>query len=105
VGNKTFLGELLTLAGGVNIAGSSLSTFPTLSREAVVAANPEVIIVMSDVMTDTNELRKFFPEWSTLRAMQTHQVFRISSDIVSRPGPRAVDGLIHLYRIIHKGQE
>jgi iron complex transport system substrate-binding protein len=100
-GNKTFLSELLTLAGGVNIVGTSLSTFPTLSRETVVAADPEVIIVMSDVLTDTNELQKFFPEWSTLRALKTHRVFRINSDLVARPGPRAVEGLIALYTIIH----
>jgi iron complex transport system substrate-binding protein len=105
VGNKTFLAELVTLAGGVNIVGSSLTTFPTLSREAVVAANPEVIMVMSDVLTDTNGLQKFFPEWSTLRALRTHQVFRISSDLVARPGPRAVDGLVHLYKVIQQGRE
>lgn len=105
VGNKTFLAELLALAGGVNIVGSSLSTFPTLSREAVVAADPEVIMVMSDVLTDTNELQGFFPEWSTLRALRTHQVFRINSDLIARPGPRAVDGLVHLYNIIQQGHE
>jgi iron complex transport system substrate-binding protein len=101
VGNKTFLSELLTLAGGVNIVGSSLSTFPTLSRESVIAADPEVIIVMSDVLTDINELQKFFPEWSTLRACRTHRVFRVNSDLVARPGPRVVEGLIALYTIIH----
>jgi iron complex transport system substrate-binding protein len=105
VGNKTFLAELLRLAGGVNIVGSSLSTFPTLSREAVVIANPDVIIVMSDVLTDTNELQKFFPEWSTLRAFRTHQIFRINSDLIARPGPRAVDGLAHLHKIIQQGHE
>ncbi|HCV42510.1 MAG TPA: hypothetical protein DGH68_03430 [Bacteroidetes bacterium] len=109
VGNKTFLAELLELAGGVNIAGSSLSTYPTLSREAVVAANPEVIIVMKDALSDTDELLNLFPEWKTLKAFQTHHVFNIDSDIVSRPGPRAIEGLIHLHSIIHarvsSGQE
>jgi iron complex transport system substrate-binding protein len=105
VGNKTFLAELLELAGGVNIAGSSLSTYPTLSREAVVAANPEVIIVMKDALSNMDELLKLFPEWTTLGAFQTHQVFRIDSDIVSRPGPRAADAVIHLHRIIQEGQE
>jgi iron complex transport system substrate-binding protein len=101
VGNKTFLSDLLTLAGGVNIVGSSLSTFPTLSRETVVAEDPEVIIVMSDVLTDANELQRFFPEWSILQAFRTHRVFRVDSDLVARPGPRAVEGLVALYTIIH----
>lgn len=102
VGNKTFLAELLDLAGGSNIAASSPSTYPTLSRESVVAANPDVIVVMSEALASTEELPKLFPEWVTLNALQTHQVFRINSDIVSRPGPRAIDGLVVLYKIIHE---
>ena len=103
VGSKSFLAELLELAGGDNIAGSSPSTYPTLSREAVVAANPDIIIVMSDI--HVAELTKLFPEWRTINAFRRHQVFRIDSDIVSRPGPRAPDGLIALYEFIHQGHE
>jgi len=102
VGARTFLAELLQRAGGVNIASSSPSTYPTLSREAVVASDPEVIIVMSDVPGNTGNLLTLFPEWNRLRAFSTHQVYRIDSDIVSRPGPRAVDGLAALYRIIQE---
>ena len=102
VGSRTFLTELLERAGGVNIAGSLPSTYPTLSREAVVASDPDVIIVMSDVLNDTHDLLGLFPEWNSLRAVSTHQVFRIDSDIISRPGPRAVDGLVELYRIIQE---
>ena len=102
VGNKTFLSELLERAGGVNIAGSSPSTYPTLSREAVIASDPDVIIVMSEVLADPGELVQLFPEWATLKAFSTHQVYRIDSDLVSRPGPRAVDGLAALYRIIQE---
>ena len=105
VGGKTFLAELLELAGGTNIAGTSPFTYPTLSRETVVAANPDVIIVMSDALNATDGLLGSFPEWKTLNAFRSHRVFRVDSDIVSRPGPRATDALIHLYRIIHEGHE
>ncbi len=105
VGGKTFLSELLVLAGGRNVAGASPSTYPTLSREAVVEANPDVIIVMSDALANADELPKFFPEWVTLNAFRTRQVFRINSDIISRPGPRAIDGLVTLYGIINEGHE
>ncbi len=102
VGGNTFLAELLERAGGVNIAGSLSSSYPTLSREAVIASDPEVIIVMSDALNDTQDLVKQFPEWSRLTACLTHQVYRIDSDIVSRPGPRAIDGLAVLYRMIQE---
>lgn len=103
LGGKTFLAELLELAGGINIAGQSASTYPTLSREAVVAANPDIIIVMSDILKEETELLTLFPEWKNLTAIRNHQVFRVNSDIVSRPGPRATDGLVALYKIIHAG--
>jgi iron complex transport system substrate-binding protein len=104
-GNGTFVSELLNLTGGVNVAAATLSTYPTLSREAVVEGNPEVIIVMSDVVKDTGDLLRFFPEWTTLQAFRSHRVFSIDSDIVSRPGPRAVEGLVALYRIIQEGRK
>ena len=34
-----------------------------------------------------------------------HEVFRIESDILSRPGPRAVDGLVALYKIIQEAHQ
>lgn len=100
VGNKTFLAELLEFAGGVNVAASSLSTYPTLSREAVVASNPEVVIVMNDGVSNTDEMLKLFPEWGDLRAFHSHHVFRIDSDIVSRPGPRIGEALNQLHQMI-----
>ncbi|MEK9138370.1 MAG: cobalamin-binding protein [Bacteroidota bacterium] len=101
VGSKTFLAEMVEMAGGENIAASAPLTYPTLSREAVVAANPAAIIVMSGVFTNTSELVSLFPEWRTLSAVRENRIFRIDADLVSRPGPRAIDGLVALYQIIH----
>jgi iron complex transport system substrate-binding protein len=105
VGGRTFLNELIERAGGINIAADAASTYPTLSREAVVARDPDIIIVMSDILAKGSDLTSFFPEWATLRALRTNSVFTINADIVSRPGPRAADGLLHLHRIIQEGQE
>lgn len=105
LGTKTFLAEMLNLAGGENIAGDSPSTYPTLSREVVVEQNPDVIIVTSNILQNVDELLELFPEWAGLNAIRNHQVYRIDPDIVSRPGPRVVDGLEALYNIIQQGHE
>ncbi|MFN0159529.1 MAG: ABC transporter substrate-binding protein [Bacteroidota bacterium] len=105
VGSKTFLAELLEMAGGGNIAASSPATYPTYSRESVVVENPDVLIVMSDAMRDPDELLSMFPEWATINAVRNNRVARINSDIVSRPGPRAIDALELLDKIIHEGHE
>lgn len=103
VGGKTFLNELLQTAGGENLASGLPSTYPTYSREALIAQDPDVILVMSDVISDVGDLVRYFPEWRNLTAAKRQRMFRIDADIVSRPGPRAIEGLEELYRILHKG--
>ncbi len=101
VGKNTFLAELIELAGGINTASKATSTYPTYSREAVLKDNPDVLIFMSDVLSDPAKLIQLYPEWSKLKAFRQKTIFRIDADIVSRPGTRAVDGLEALYKRIH----
>jgi iron complex transport system substrate-binding protein len=103
VGANTFANELLTGSHAVNIAAAASATYPMLSREFVITANPEVILVMSDVLADVSRLTALFPEWASLSAVRARRVFRVDADIVSRPGPRATDGLESLYATIHSG--
>ncbi len=105
LGTKTFLAEMVRLAGGENIVGDSPSTYPTLSREVVVETNPDIIIVTSNILEDVNDLLALFPEWTELSAIRSRRVYRIDPDIISRPGPRVEDGLEVLYNIIQEGHE
>jgi iron complex transport system substrate-binding protein len=102
-GAGTFVNELLATAGAVNIAATARGTYPAYSREAILSANPDVLIITSDLLTGTESLTAMFPEWGTLPALRLHRVFGINPDIVSRPGPRAVDGLEQLYSLLHAG--
>jgi len=105
VGGRTYLNELLGLAGAVNLAADAPSTYPTISREAVLAYMPDVLLFMSDVVASPENLLKLYPEWRTLEAVQSNHIFFLDSDILSRPGPRAVDALELLYRTIHLGHQ
>lgn len=105
VGGGTYLSELIRLAGGMNLASSASSTYPMYSRETVVAEDPDVLIIMSDILSDQSMLLTLFPEWKMLTAVQSNQIYRVDADIVTRPGPRAVDGLESLYKIFHKEQQ
>jgi len=101
VGGKTYLNELLGLAGAINLAADAPSTYPTISREAVLADNPDVLLFMSDAVANPENLLKFYPEWRTLDAVRNKRIVFLNADIISRPGPRAVDALETLYRSIH----
>lgn len=102
VGQNTFFAELIELAGGMNAAKKGASTYPTYSREAVLKSNPDVLIFMSDVLANPADLVRLFPEWTNLKAYRQKKIFRIDADIVSRPGPRAVDGLEALHNLIKR---
>lgn len=105
VGQGTFLAQLIELAGGANTAASAASTYPAYSREAVLKNNPDVLLFVSDVLTEPVDVVKLYPEWAALKAFRTKRMFVLDSDILSRPGPRAVEGLAQLYSRIHEGHE
>ncbi len=100
-GSETFIDELIQKAGGVNIAGE-LSGWPQMSLETVIEKNPQVIIVGSS--EDQPELIEAVKNESTLYetdAFQHNQIYTINTDIVSRTGPRIVDALEEMAKIIH----
>jgi iron complex transport system substrate-binding protein len=103
-GSNTFIDELLRVAGGMNIASRAHGTYPPYSRENVITDDPEVIIVTSDILARGAALTALFPEWGSVDAVRKGRVFRIDADIVSRPGPRALDALEKLFHILHSPQ-
>jgi len=103
-GSNTFIDELLRVAGGTNLASHARGTYPSYSRENVIADDPEVIIVMSDILSEGAPLTALFPEWGSVLAVRTHRVFRLEADIASRPGPRALDALETLFHLLHSPQ-
>jgi iron complex transport system substrate-binding protein len=100
-GSNTFINELLERAGAANLAARARGNYPTYSRETVIANNPDVIILMSDLLSDPATVTRFFPEWTIVSAIRHKQVYRIDADVVSRPGPRSVDALDALFHLLH----
>ncbi|UCE81088.1 MAG: cobalamin-binding protein [Methanobacteriota archaeon] len=101
-GPGSFGDDMIRAAGGINIAGNASSEYPYISAEFVVAANPEVIVYTVGVMT-TIEPSDFGerPGWSELDAVVNEAIYSIDDNLVSRYGPRVVDGLEELAAILH----
>jgi ABC-type Fe3+-hydroxamate transport system substrate-binding protein len=93
---RGFVSEAIDLAGGRNIAQSEMAAYPQFSREAVIRSDPEVLILPAETFTGMQDLLASFPEWSQLAAVRTGQIFRVSSDLLFRPGPRVVDAIEQL---------
>lgn len=96
-GPGSFGHDLLGLAGGENIAGSMGYPWVKLDEEFVVTSSPDIIIT---VFTPVEEI-KSRPGWSDIPAIQNDKVFAVDGDLISRPGPRIVDGLEELAHLIH----
>ncbi|XEC97201.1 ABC transporter substrate-binding protein [Paenibacillus tarimensis] len=101
VGKGEFLDELLTLAGGENIAGDQTGWF-AIDAEKVLQSNPEVIIY-PDFGDDNSilELIQSRPGWDQIDAVKNNQLFKVTNDPLVRVGPRLTDGLLELAKAIH----
>jgi len=98
-GKGTFITQLIDRAGGFNIA-SDLEGYPQLSLEQVVAADPAFIILGDARYGVTPESIAQRPGWENLSAVKNGQVLPFNDDLVSRPGPRLVDALEELAKLL-----
>lgn len=101
VGPGNFVGDMIALAGGTNAFQKADSPFPQVSAEQVVAANPDVIILSDAAYGTTVESVLKRPGWQVISAVKQQRVAPIDDNLVSRPGPRIVEGLEATARIIH----
>lgn len=100
-GKETFINELVTSAGGINIAAEAALQYPIINREEVLIQNPDVIIVMSDVVKSIEDVVTHFSEWKKTTAFKNNKIKIVDADILSRPGPRIIDGLEKLASVIY----
>lgn len=102
-GVETFEDALITTAGGINIA-SGTTGYASMTLEAVLAANPQVMIAGVGMGTGMDMPYQFILNDSRLEntdARKNGNVFSMDMDIISRPGPRIFDALEELFALIH----
>jgi iron complex transport system substrate-binding protein len=98
-GKGTFITQLIDRAGGYNIA-ADIEGYPQVSLEQVVAADPAFIILGDARYGVTPESIAKRPGWENLTAVKNGNVVPFNDDLVSRPGPRLVDALEELAKLL-----
>jgi len=102
VNRSTTHHDVIELAGGRNLAGDQLVTYPRFSLEEVIRRGPEVIIISSMERGGEHErARKQWFRWTAIPAVQNGRVYAINSDLIDRAAPRVVSGLEQMARLIH----
>lgn len=101
---NSFIGDLYTLLKARNIAEGGAVSFPQLSQEVIIQRDPEVIVLADGREGVTVEHVKARPGWSAISAVRTGRVHLLTdeqADILSRPGPRVVDALELLAKLLY----
>jgi ABC-type Fe3+-hydroxamate transport system substrate-binding protein len=108
VGKTSYLSEIVALAGGDNVFGDAVASYPQVSLEEVIARNPEVILDFGD-MADTSSVteehkRAVVNLWqraSSVQAVRNRRVYPVAADIFVVPGPRAADAAREIFTRLH----
>ncbi|MFZ6847148.1 cobalamin-binding protein [Undibacterium sp. RuRC25W] len=78
----------IRLCGGVNVFGKLKDLSPTITTEALLASNPNVIVTGGDNNDSLNEWRQF----KMLNAIKKNHLYAVPADLLNRAGPRILDG-------------
>lgn len=98
-GKNSFINDIITLAGGINIFGEENSDYPIISDEAVIAAKPQFIFISkaSDNYSVTNNKIMFY----AMKKDSGASVHYVNDDKFSRPGPRCAEAVQDLTKILY----
>ena len=101
VGTRTYIHELIMLAGGINVTAGE-TPYPRFGREQLIALSPEAVIITSMERNDVFEqVLAEWNKWPQIPAVRNKRIYNANSDLFDRPSPRLVDGLEALVKLIH----
>ena len=106
-GKGQWYDNLIEVAGGTNVFEDSFAQFPAVSAEGLLRLDPDVVIEMAPDLADASYTREdILAEWATLpgmTAVKTGRVYVLGGDYVPVPGPRFVQTLEDMAKVLHPG--
>jgi iron complex transport system substrate-binding protein len=106
-GPDSWIGALVTIAGGAHVLPAAMGDFPLVDPEFVVAADPEVILLLDAPYGVSAAAVAARPGWSGVRAVRDGRVIELDEDAanaLSRPGPRIVEAAWLVAGYLHPGR-
>ncbi|MCY8511324.1 ABC transporter substrate-binding protein [Bacillus mojavensis] len=96
-GKDTFMNEMLNVIHAKNAAADQKG-WVQMTDEAIVKLNPDTIVTTDGVKADAVEKRD---GWSGINAVKHHRVYDVDPDLVTRSGPRLIEGVEELAESIY----
>lgn len=100
INKKSWINQVIELCGGQNIFSEAPSITPRVDFEAVITANPDVII--SDAKDAHWKLR--WQKWLQVTAVKQGLLFSIDPDWIDRAGPRLLKGAEKMCAILQRAR-
>jgi len=87
-GPNTFIGQLLSVAGGASIFADAASNWPNVPMEEIVRRDPDIVIVpVGEFKGQALARLRVMPGWRTLRAVREGRTVQVPANLLSRPSP------------------
>ena len=104
-GNSPSFNPFIRWAGGENVFADAIEASPVVSREAILKANPEVIVDLASLANvQGQDGQAFIDQWKHLAqvdAVEHGQVYVITDNYARVPGPRFILLVEQLARLFH----
>lgn len=101
-GPGSFIDDMIVKAGGINIAADAKGSYVRLTPEAIIAKDPEVILLGDMLFGESPDSVRARPGWANISAVKNGRIVPIpNEDVISRPGPRIVEGLELIARALY----
>jgi iron complex transport system substrate-binding protein len=94
------ISDIIELCGGRNVFAELSGIAPPVSVEAVAAADPDIIMATGGDSNWTERWQRL----TQLKAVQREQLYNIDRDLISRPGPRMIEGAVEICEALDKAR-
>ncbi|MCB1968325.1 MAG: cobalamin-binding protein, partial [Candidatus Accumulibacter sp.] len=91
VGRRQIISDVIRLCGGENVFGTLETMAPTVTVEAIIAADPEVIVA-SGMGEQRPDWLDDWQQWTAITAVARGNLFFVPPDLIQRHTPRLLDG-------------
>lgn len=96
------INEAMSVCSGENVFAALPHIAPTVSVEAVVAADPDVVIYSQQ--DDVQKMKAFWAKWPQAKAQRLGNLYPIDGNLLDRQSPRLLDGVEQLCAIFDRAR-
>lgn len=102
VTDRSPISEAIKLCGGDNVFAKLTQIAPAISVEALLAANPEVVVFARQ--DNPPKIREFWARWPQAQAQRRGTLYEVDGNLLTRQSPRMLDGVEQLCNIFDQAR-